>query len=93
LAKNPFGDEMVRTIDNLIVCGESANLFNTLITYLKYNGDIQKVIEALHIHRNSLQYRIKRIKDITLKDPGKYLDMLYLYSAYIMHTLKKTEYR
>ncbi|RQW18480.1 PucR family transcriptional regulator [Bacillus sp. C1-1] len=58
------------------------NLLKTLDEYLKNDSHLVTTAKALHIHTNSLQYRIKRITEITnirLKDPnertGLYLDL------------------
>lgn len=40
-------------------------LFPTLKTYLIHKNDLNTVIEKLHIHKSTLFYRIKKIKEIT----------------------------
>ncbi len=37
-------------------------LFRTLLTYLDLDMDIQETAAALHLHENSLRYRIKRVE-------------------------------
>nr|WP_275582696.1 helix-turn-helix domain-containing protein [Shouchella xiaoxiensis] len=58
------------------------SLLETVMVYVKNNGHVSSTAKALHIHLNSLQYRLKRITDLTglqLKDPteriGIYLDL------------------
>ena len=43
-------------------------LLSTLIVYLDQNQNIKKTSEALHIHPNTLSYRLKRIEEILLTD-------------------------
>ena len=35
-----------------------------LYEYLKYNGSIQAIAEATYTHRNTVLYRIKKVKEI-----------------------------
>lgn len=49
-----------------------ADLGETLFQYLRLNHNLASTAEALHVHRNSLGYRLKRIKEICdtdLEDP------------------------
>ena len=87
LASNRHKEEMVMVIEKLAVAGRGSHLLQTLNTYIRFNGDIQMTVDALHIHRNSLQYRMKRIFEITGRNPRKLIDLLYLYSAYIAYAL------
>ncbi|HBB6873381.1 TPA: helix-turn-helix domain-containing protein, partial [Enterococcus faecium] len=41
----------------------------TLIYFSSNNGNVKEVSEKLHIHRNTLNYRIQRIQELTRKDP------------------------
>ena len=38
--------------------GKNAQLAETAVAYFRLNGDIQKICEHLHIHRNSIPYRL-----------------------------------
>lgn len=56
---------------------------DTLFTYLKNDCHLQKTADELHIHRNTLSYRLERLReryDIDLEDPKKkrryYLSLL-----------------
>ena len=42
----------------LVAKGRNAQLADTALTYIRMNGDIQKICDKLHIHRNSIPYRI-----------------------------------
>ncbi|MCI8672275.1 MAG: PucR family transcriptional regulator [Lachnospiraceae bacterium] len=55
----------------------------TLSTYLKNDCSLQKTADELHIHRNTLSYRLERLKEryqIDLENPEKkrryYLSLL-----------------
>lgn len=43
-------------------------LMQTAEVYVHYQGDIQKTSEALHIHKNTVRYRISRLKELLSKD-------------------------
>jgi sugar diacid utilization regulator len=43
-------------------------LLSTLIVYLDQNQNIKKTAESLHIHTNTLSYRLKRIEEILVTD-------------------------
>lgn len=66
---------------------KTLNLIETLTTYILFNGEVKLTSEALHIHRNSLNYRLKKIEDITGKNPRNIADLLELYTACILHKL------
>lgn len=40
----------------------------TLYYYIKYNGSIQAISEATYTHRNTVMYRIKKMKELLGKD-------------------------
>ncbi|TFG71150.1 MAG: hypothetical protein E4H27_05190 [Anaerolineales bacterium] len=42
-----------------------AQLVRSLETFFNHHGNISQTAEALHLHRNSLIYRLERVKEIT----------------------------
>ncbi|MGV8983016.1 CdaR family transcriptional regulator [Clostridium sp.] len=60
------------------------NLFTTLITYINMNGQANKTAEALYIHRNTLNYRLEKVEEVTGKNPKNLTDLFQLYTAYIL---------
>lgn len=53
-------------------------LLETLKTYINQNGNPTDTAQELIIHRNTLYYRLDRIKQLTGKDPTKILDLFEL---------------
>ncbi len=53
----------------------------TIISYVQLNGEANKIAEKLHIHRNTLKYRLDKIKESTGKNPYNYKDFLELFIA------------
>lgn len=66
---------------------KEADLLKTLIIYIRMNGEINRAAEKLYIHRNTLNYRLEKIKEITGRDPKNYKDLLELFIAYIISEL------
>jgi carbohydrate diacid regulator len=59
-------------------------LQRTLETWFAHDGHSAATAEALHIHRNTLDYRLRRIGDITGLDPGKLEDRFLLYISALL---------
>lgn len=57
---------------------ESVDLLDTLRVYINNNCSVSDTSAELTIHRNTLQYRLKRIHDLTGKDPRNTLDLFEL---------------
>ncbi|MDG5471267.1 sugar diacid recognition domain-containing protein [Jeotgalibacillus sp. ET6] len=81
MENNPF----VELIHRLKEDDESGHLQMTLNMYIQENGKAMNTANKLFIHRNSLQYRLERIKEITGKDPRNYQDLLELYLSLVIN--------
>ncbi len=69
----------------------NTNYYNTLLCYLSNNQNMNLTSEKLYIHRNTLNYRISKIKEIIysdLKDSEIIFQISYSYK--IMEYLKAT---
>jgi carbohydrate diacid regulator len=75
----------------LVAKGKNAQLAETAITYIRLNGDIQKICEKLHIHRNSIPYRIRRIQEICGRNLMDSYDLLYLFASFIRYAGKEAD--
>ena len=53
-------------------------LYNSLRMFLEFNLDILKTAQYLHIHRNTLKYRIRRIVELTGLDLADQQDVDYV---------------
>lgn len=73
-------------IDRLL-SAQAAGLLDTLQVYFDRNMNVSETANALYIHRNTLQYRFKQIKDITGYDIRKVDDMIQLRLAVLQHQL------
>lgn len=57
-------------------------------SFVKNNGSITKTSEELFIHKNTLQYRLNKIKSLTGYNPREIKDMVILYLAFILNKLQ-----
>lgn len=77
----------IELIENLEKYGKQADLINTLIVYINENIELQNTAKKLHIHRNTLNYRLEKIHELTNKDPRNILELWELYTSYIISKL------
>ncbi|MDO4535595.1 MAG: sugar diacid recognition domain-containing protein [Clostridium perfringens] len=70
-------------IYNLDKSGKKLELIETVQAYIEENGDINNVANKLKIHRNTLNYRLERITQLTGKNPKKLLDLFELICGFI----------
>ncbi|PKG23549.1 CdaR family transcriptional regulator [Niallia nealsonii] len=79
-----------RTIKNII---KDAELLSTLQTFLSKNQSFKQTARKLHIHINTLHYRLKRIEELTKLNPKDFQDLTTLYLAiqFLDDYLKKTK--
>ncbi|GAB4058984.1 PucR family transcriptional regulator [Catellatospora paridis] len=58
-----------------------ADLVRTLQTFLACDGSWTRCASAMHLHVNTLRYRIRRIADLTGRDLDRFADRVDLYLA------------
>lgn len=80
------GNEILKKhIDILKNEGNKLDLINTILSYIEHSGEINTISKNLNIHRNTLNYRLEKIHTLTGKNPKNFLDLLELYTAYILY--------
>ncbi|WP_151733046.1 CdaR family transcriptional regulator [Paenibacillus tengchongensis] len=57
---------------------DTFDLLETLQSFINHNCSVSHTADALNIHRNTLQYRLKRIETVTGKDPRNILQLFEL---------------
>ncbi|KGM46015.1 sugar diacid recognition domain-containing protein [Neobacillus niacini] len=67
---------------------KKGELLETLMVYVEENGDVNKAVGRLFIHRNTLRYRLERIAELTNKDPRNLKDLLELYLSILQNQIK-----
>lgn len=71
-------DFVQRTIAPLINDDE---LIQTIKVFIDQNQSFKETASALHIHINTLHYRLKKVENLTQLDPRNFHDMTTLYLA------------
>lgn len=61
----------------------ATDLLNTFRVYFENNGHLQQTADELHIHRNTLNYRLDMIHKTTKLDPRNYQDLIFLYIVFL----------
>lgn len=62
-------------------CENQADLYKTLCAYLKNNHNITKASEEIHVHRNTLRYRLEKISEVLGFDINEDDNSFKLYNA------------
>lgn len=74
-----------RDILNKLLENHADSLLETLFTYFEMNGNVSQTAEKLFIHRNTLQYRFRKIKEITGFDIYHIDDLVQLRLAVLQY--------
>lgn len=56
-----------------------SEIYQTLLTFIYHQGHIGQTAEALYLHRNTLLYRLERIRKLSGLDPRRLDDLFLLY--------------
>jgi hypothetical protein len=70
-----------RVLEPLARGGEGADLIHTLRTLVSCGFDRARTSRALHVHRNTLGYRVNRIEQLAGIDLTRPRDVVYVYLA------------
>ncbi len=76
-------NELKETYELIALHDKSKVLRETLKVLIGENGELNNVANKLFIHRNTLSYRLDKIYKLTDRNPRKYTDLFWLYSAII----------
>ena len=74
----------VSTLRGLIGRSDYDEIKETFLTWCESPFASSDVAERLAIHRNSLQYRLKKIRKITGKNPWSFKDAFELWASFIL---------
>lgn len=75
--------ELQDTYELLSSSDKNGELRETLKVLIEENGELNNVSSRLFIHRNTLSYRLNKIHKLTNRNPRKYTDLFWIYSAMI----------
>lgn len=67
------------------------NFYQNLLTvYGQHNGSIKNISEELFMHKNTIQYRLNRLHELTGYNPREYNGFLILKLAFLLNSATKT---
>ena len=72
---------------------KNSELYDTLCQYLLHERSVIRTAQAIHIHKNSLMYRLQRIQSIIEVDLDDPLIRTYLLLSYMMDDVSHSEPR
>ncbi|WP_114453746.1 PucR family transcriptional regulator [Halopolyspora algeriensis] len=77
-----------RVLSRLLAYDEThhSDLVLTLRTFLECSGSWSRCAKRLHVHVNTLRYRIRRVEEITGRDLGDFTTRVDFYLALQLHT-------
>lgn len=84
-------DELENTYKLIALNDKNGVLRETLKVLIEENGEFNNVSIRLFIHRNTLSYRINKIHKLTNRNPRKYTDLFWLYSAMVNFEIDNDE--
>jgi carbohydrate diacid regulator len=87
LSKFKGDSELINIIEKLKEEAKQIDLLKTLVTYVYNNGEVNITSEKLHIHRNTLNYRLEKIHEISGKNPRNVIELFELFTAYLISIL------
>ncbi|MFJ5715989.1 CdaR family transcriptional regulator [Neobacillus sp. NPDC093127] len=81
-------DEIIPFFAQLEENQKGQELLETLLCFIENSGDMNAISYKLHIHRNSLAYRLQRIEILTNKNPKNFIDLFQLFTGYVLYKMK-----
>ncbi|MGO1462474.1 MAG: sugar diacid recognition domain-containing protein [Marinobacter sp.] len=73
--------ELLRPLQTLQAHPRYLLYIRTLQAFFKANGDVKQCAAALHLHRNTVRYRLKGIEQLTGLSPFRLPELLHLHLA------------
>ncbi|WP_159439898.1 CdaR family transcriptional regulator [Bacillus sinesaloumensis] len=70
-----------RTVVTLL---DDIDLINTVFEFIKHNQSIKETAKALHIHVNTLNYRLNKVEERTGLHPRNFKDLATLYIGFVI---------
>ena len=76
-------EDFINRILDYTNLSKEEDLINTLRVFFKNDQSIVKTAEEMIVHKNTVQYRLKKVKDLTGHDPRIFTDATLLYVALV----------
>ncbi|KEQ17717.1 sugar diacid recognition domain-containing protein [Endozoicomonas numazuensis] len=82
------GEELRSLAKPLIDVDSRKILRKTLRTYINQHTDANATTKKLHIHRNTLTYRLDKIHQLTGRNPRRFDDLIFLHFALRLYEIQ-----
>lgn len=86
----PSRDRLVGRLDPLL---EHPHLLEALRAHIRYGGDRKRAADAIHLHPNSLSYRLRRVAELTGYDTSTPDGSRLLAAALLIHDAHPSSHR
>lgn len=93
LSNNLSTETLVNSFKILDETENGHELVRTLLSFIENNQNINQTADALHVHRNTLNYRLKKIHDDLHLDPHKLIDLFQLYVGYLYYSQDQSDFK
>lgn len=81
------GEKEDKLIELIKSESKNGDLIDTFLTFMECNGERNVTAKMLHIHRNTLNYRLQKIEEITSLKFDNYIELFQLMKSYINYKL------
>lgn len=81
----PGRKRLARVMDRL---AEHPDLLHTLRVFINSDHNRHRTAESLHLHRNTLNYRLRRVAELTGYNPADPADIRLLAASLVVHDLR-----
>jgi sugar diacid utilization regulator len=81
----PGRKRLARVMDRL---AEHPDLLHTLRVFINSDHNRHRTAESLHLHRNTLNYRLRRVTELTGYNPADPADIRLLAASLVVHDLR-----
>lgn len=85
---NALSSNSTEIYDTIINQLDNSDILQTLIKYFECNVDLDETSRKLYVHKNTVKYRLNRVKELTGLDIKSFNDCLKLYTATIVYKFK-----
>lgn len=85
-----IGNNKATFFSNLLNQIDSKDVLETLVTYFESNISVNDTATKLHAHKNTIKYRLQRVKDLTGLDTRSFNDCLKLFMAIAVYKIHES---